>query len=153
MKKAEAEILSKEKSHLIIDYIINILSEPAIYSGRMTFGYEKYSNQNMLVLYIYIPEKDLSEKLNLDITFDHCLIFFDKLLNDILDVFLEHETMGPTIFYTIRSMMGRNFSGINIKNVDNSNIEINFNLYSPDFIKIANKYNKRIEEFKKSRNI
>lgn len=146
MKKIEAQIIAPEKSKIIIEYITQILSSKEKLNAEMNFNSRKIDNQNMCVLDIYVPQDNYEKHLNLDITSEHNLILYEQLLNDLLDNFVEHETIGVTKYYAIKSMQ-ENFTGINAVNILGSKIRINFNASGFDFSTIISNYTKRYNEF------
>ena len=151
MKKIEAQELAPEKSKLVIEYITQILSDSEKINSKMNFWYAKIDGQQMCTLDIYVPEKNFEKHLNLGITIDHSLVLYNQLLNDFLNTFLPHETIGISRYYSIKSML-RNFSGINVVNTNGSKIEINFNTTNPDFMRIVSEYSKRYDDFVKTMN-
>lgn len=151
MKKFEAQVIAPEKSKLVIEYITQILSDTEKVNSTMDFWYAKIDGQKMCTLDIYVPAKNFEKHLNLGITGEHSLVLYEQILNDFLDTFLEHETMGVTKYYSIKSMQGT-FSGVNAVNLLGSKIKINFNTTSPDFMSIISEYTKRYDEFAKCLN-
>ena len=149
MKKIEAQLLAPEKSKLVIEYIMQILSDPKRVNSVMDFWYAKIDGQNMCTLDIYVPETNFEKHLNLGITVDHSLVLYEQILNDFLDIFLKHETMGVTRYYSLKSMQNY-FSGVNVVNSTGSKIKINFNTTDPDFMKIVSEYTQRYNEFAQS---
>lgn len=146
MKKIEAKALAPEKSKLVIEYITQILSDLEKVNSVMDFWYAKIDGQNMCTLDIYVPETNFEKHLNLGITIDHSLVLYEQILNDFLDTFLEHETMGVTRYYSIKSMQN-DFSGVDAVNRNGSRIKINFNTTDPDFMNIVSEYTRRYNEF------
>ena len=146
MKKIEAKALAPEKSKLVIEYITQILSDSEKVNSVMDFWYAKIDGQNMCTLDIYVPETNFEKHLNLGITIDHSLVLYEQILNDFLDTFLEHETMGVTRYYSIKSMQN-DFSGVDAVNRNGSRIKINFNTTDPDFMNIISEYTRRYNEF------
>lgn len=146
MKKIEAKALAPEKSKLVIEYITQILSNSEKVNSVMNFWYAKIDGQNMCTLDIYVLEENFEKHLNLGITEDHCLVLYEQILNDLLDTFLEHETMGVTRYYSIKSMQ-ENFSGVDVVNLNGSKIKINFNTTNPDFMNIVSDYTRKYNEF------
>lgn len=146
MKKIEAKALAPEKSKLVIEYITQILSDSEKVNSVMDFWYAKIDGQNMCTLDIYVPETNFEKHLNLGITIDHSLVLYEQILNDFLDTFLEHETMGVTRYYSIKSMQN-DFSGVDAVNRNGSRIKINFNTTDPDFMNIVSEYTRRYNEF------
>lgn len=149
MKKIEAIELAPERSKLIIEYIIQILSDPEQVNARMDFNVVKIDNQMMCVLDIYVPKRGFEKHLNLGITSEHDLILYEQLLNDLLDTFLEHETIGITKYYSLKSMQ-ENFTGIDAINTLGSKIKINLNSSGTDFMELIDKYSKRYDELLKN---
>lgn len=115
----------------------------------MDFWYAKIDGQNMCTLDIYVLERNFEKHLNLGITIDHSLVLYEQILNDFLDTFLEHETMGVTRYYSIKSMQN-DFSGVDAVNLNGSRIKINFNTTDPDFMNIVSDYTCRYNEFAES---
>ena len=149
MKKIEAKALAPEKSKLVIEYITQILSDSEKVNSVMDFWYAKIDGQNMCTLDIYVPETNFEKHLNLGITIDHSLVLYEQILNDFLDTFLEHEIMGVTRYYSIKSMQN-DFSGVDAVNRNGSRIKINFNTTDPDFMNIVSEYTRRYNEFAES---
>ena len=149
MKKIEAKALAPEKSKLVIEYITQILSDSEKVNSVMDFWYAKIDGQNMCTLDIYVPERNFEKHLNLGITIDHSLVLYEQILNDFLDTFLEHEKMGVTRYYSIKSMQN-DFSGVDAVNRNGSRIKINFNTTDPDFMNIVSEYTQRYDEFAES---
>lgn len=151
MKKIEAMELAPESSKLIIEYITQILSDSEKVNARMNFNSAKIDNQRMCVLDIYVPNRNFEKHLNLGITSEHDLILYEQLLNDLLDTFLEHETIGVTKYYSLKSMQ-ENFTGIDAMNSLGSRIRINLNSSGTDFMELIDRYSKRYDEFVTSLN-
>lgn len=147
MKRKEALELSQEKSKLVIDYIIQILSDSDKINGKIDFDFEKTEKGHMCAVYISVPSKDFDRCIHTGIATDHCDVFYEQLLNDFLDTFLEHETMGIGRYYTIKFGMGQNFSGINAINANGSQIKLNFICRGNKFNELTDDYNRKINEY------
>lgn len=150
MKKVEAQEIAMEKSKLIMEYITLTLSDTEKVNGRIEFSSAKIDNQKMCTVDIFV-NNGFERHFNLGITTDHDLVLYKQLLNDLLDSFLEHETMGVSRYYLVKSMQGT-FSGINAVNTIGSKIKINFKTTSPEFMDIISKYTKRIDEYAENSN-
>ena len=151
MKKIEAMELAPKRSKLIIEYITQILSDSEKVNARMNFNSAKIDNQRMCVLDIYVPKRNFEKHLNLGITSEHDLVLYEQLLNDLLDTFLEHETMGITKYYSFKSMQ-ENFTGIDAINSLGSKIKINLNSSGNEFMKLIERYSNKYNEFVASLN-
>ncbi len=147
MKKTEAMKLAPESSKLIIENIIQVLLYPEKVDGVMNFGSSKVDNQ--LICVLDIPKKNLQNCLNLGISSEHILVLYEQLLNDLLDVFLEHETMGVSKYYSLKSQ-AENFTGINAVNLLGSKIKINLNSSRTEFMKLIDRYSEIYREFEES---
>lgn len=147
MKKEEALILALEKSKLVIEYITQILSDTNKVNGIMEFSSAKIEGQKMCTLSICVPEKGFEKHLNLGITTDHCDVLYQQVVNDFIDQFLENETMGVSKYFSVKGIMGNNFSGMNALNSTGSKIKINFLCQGKIFDEIMSDYNKRIDEY------
>ena len=149
MKKFEAQELAPEKSKLVIDYITQILSDSEQLNSKMEFSSAKIDGKQMCTLDINVPKKNFERHLNLGITADHSLVLYKQLLNDFINTFLEHDTIGITRYYSIKSML-ENFSGVDVVNLNGSRIKINFNTTHPDFMNIVSEYSNMYDEFEKT---
>ena len=149
MKKIEAKELAFQRSKLIIEYLEQILVDDECVEGNIIFSTSKINNEMMLTLDLYIPKSNFEKHLNLGITSQHSLVLYEQLLNDLLDNFLDHEMIGISKYYSIKSVAGPNFSGINVINDIGSSIKINFNFNTsnPDIQEIFLKYNQRIDDY------
>lgn len=151
MKKVEAKLIAPERSQLIMEYITQILSDPENVNAKMNFSSYKIDNQLMCTLDIYVPKREFEKHLNLGITSDHSLVLYEQVLNDLLDSFLPHKTIGITKYYSIKSS-GRNFSGIDAVNLQGSKININFNSSGQEFMNLITNYTQKYDEFLKKSN-
>jgi hypothetical protein len=100
------------------------------------------------VLDIFVPIKNFEKHLNLEITSDHCLVLYEQVLNDLLN-FLFSETIGVTKYYSMKSM-SEYFSGVVAFNNIGSELKINFNTTSPEFMLLIDKYIEKYDEIAKS---
>lgn len=137
MKKEEASRVSIEKSKIVIDTIIAILTDSVKINGKMEFGMAKKGNENLCTLDIAVPEKDYYRHWFMGITTDHISIFYKQILRDILDNFIGLEKISMSDFYTIKYGNGKNFSGIIMKNSIGSQLSLNFMANCKDFDDLA----------------
>ena len=147
MKKLEAQALAVEKSKLIIEYIIQILSDSEKIKSDMIFCNTKINNQPMCTLDIYVPDRKFEKHLNLEITADHSLVLYEQILNSLLDNFLESENIGITKYYSIKSIGQKNFSGVDVVNLNGSRVKLNFNTTHPDFMNLVSQYTEKCHEY------
>ncbi len=151
MKKIEAQQLAIDRSKLIIEYILQILSDSEKVNATMDFFDDKIENQNRIILNINVPQRNFKRSLNLEITSDHENILFAQLLDDLLKTFLPHETMGITKYYSMKTMHS-NFTGIDAINTLGSRIAINFNSSGTEFMKLIENYQAKYNAFIENRN-
>lgn len=151
MKKIEAQQLAIERSKLIIEYIFQILSDPEKVNATMEFFNDKVENQNMVIFDINVPKRNFKRSLNLGITSDHENVLFEQLLNDLIETFLPHETMGITKYYSLKSM-NKKFTGIDATNTIGSRISINFNSSGTEFNNLIDSFQAKYNAFVENMN-
>lgn len=128
MKKVDAQILAPEKSQILIGYLNRILNEDKKQSGRVIIDYDKIEGENRIIYAIEAPEMDFKKRLiDTEITTDHIDVLTERILNDLLDNYLEDEVLGVSPYKWIRFNMGMNFDGVHAhNNRTNTDISINF---------------------------
>ena len=149
MKKEEAMQLAPERSKLLCEYIIQILSDPEKVDGKITIDFAKINNERMVTFDIYVPSKDFEKHLNTGITTQQIDVLTGQILNDLVDNFMESETMGCTKYYTIRGGYGMNMNGINLVNTIGSKVKLNFAYRGDKFDEQIQDYNVRLDEYRK----
>lgn len=147
MKKREAQEIAVHKSRLIIEYITQILSDEKKVNASMKFLLAEVNHQSKFILDICVPEADFSKQIDLEIPIVHKLVLFEQLLNDLLDTFMEHEEIRITKSYSIKSMR-YNFTGIEAKNDNESEIRINFSSSGKEYQDVISRYEERYDELK-----
>lgn len=146
MKKQEAKLLAPEKSKIVIEWLQQLLSCEEKFEGRMNFDWYKIDGNNCIICDINVPDLGVKRTINLEITKDHSDILYEQLFDDLIDTFLEHETMGISRYRSIRSsLVGMNFDGMDAFNRLKSVIEINFICIGPNFRELATNYNQKID--------
>lgn len=146
MKKEEAKLLSLKQSQLVIEYLEQILSDSQKVNGVMYFSYAKINGINICTLDINVLEANFEKRINLQIPFHFAHILYQQVLFDIFDRFCEHETIGVTKFYSIKSTL-EDFTGIKVVNSSGSIIKVDFNITDYSFNNTISEYNKKYEEF------
>lgn len=153
MKKDEAKKLSFERSKLVIEYLMQILSDSEKVSGKMNFSDAKIEGKHVCVLDIFVPTKKFERHLNLGITIDHCDVFYEQLFNDIFETFVDHESICLSNYYSIKYVFGENFSGIDISNLLGSIVKLNFISRGNKFSQIINDYSSKISNAQKEQKV
>lgn len=149
MKKEEAMQIAPEKSKLLCEYVIQILSDQKKINGEIKISSAKINNEWMITFNIYVPDRDFEKHLNTGITTQQIDVLTGQILNDLVDNFLKSENMGCTRYYTIRSGYGMNMNGINLVNTIGSKIKLNFIYRGDKFDKQIQNYNVRLDEYEK----
>lgn len=151
MKKAEAEILAPEKSKILIGYLSRILNEEKTLSGEVLIAFDKIDGKNRIIYDINAPGTDIKRRLiDTEITTDHIDVLTERILNDLLDTYLEDEVLGVSRYASIRFGMGMNFDGFHAQNNQtDTSISINFVCRGPKFHELIDQYNNRIDEYVK----
>ena len=147
MKKVEAMELAPESSKLLCEYITQILSDNEKVNGEIKINFAKINNEHMITFDILVPSKNFEKHLNTGITTQHIDVLTDQILNDLLDTFLESETMGCTRYYSVRGGYGMNMNGVNAMNIIGSKLKINFVCRGDKFNEQIETYNERINEY------
>lgn len=147
MKKQEALELAPLRSRYVIESLTQFLSIPERTVGKLQFSSYKKDGQHMCALHVTVPSMDIQEYLDLGITTDHVDIFYEQLFSDLLDTFIEHESIIVGLPYTIRSIDPQmNFTGMNMKNLNGSCIRLDFQLRGRRFQELIDQYTQRIKD-------
>ena len=147
MKKEEALKIAPERSRLLCEYIIQILSYKEKVNGEIRIDSAKINNERVLTFVISVPSKDFEKYLTTGITTQQVDVLTEQILNDVIDNFMESEDMGCTRYYSIRGGYGMNRNGVNIMNSIGSKISINFVCRGDKFNEQVEKYNLRLNEY------
>ena len=147
MKKVEAMELAPERSKLLCEYITQILSDNERVNGEIKINFAKINNEHMITFDIIVPSKNFEKHLNTGITIQQIDVLIEQILNDLLNTFLESETMGCTRYYSIRGGYGMNMNGVNAMNTIGSKLKINFICRGDKFNEQVENYNQRINEY------
>ena len=146
MKKNEAGEVSVDKSKVVIEFIKQILSDTKRVIAKMEFNWAKIDSQNMCTLDIYVPSKQFERHLNLQITIDHCDVFYSQLFKDLISNFLNDDVCELSSFMCVKGIIGNNFNGLVIANKKtNTQISLNFKHTKENFNRIVDNYNKTLE--------
>lgn len=155
MKKKEALEAIPQRTSLLMEYIDQFMEDESAIMVDIQFDGKEIKREPILVTDIVVFEQgddnDFEQKgnciferhLNLGITTDHVFLFFEALLTEIADKYLEHDTIGISEFYDI---LGVNtiFAGIDVSNPVGSIVHINFGGVSKE---IVDNYNRRLEDY------
>ena len=147
MKKEEALKMAPERSRLLCEYIIQILSDNEKINGEIRINSAKINNERMITFDISVPSRGFERHLNTGITAQQVDVLTEQLLNDLLDNFVESETIGCTSYYSIRGGYGMNMDGVNLVNNIGSKIKINFVCQGNKFREQVENYNARLNEY------
>ncbi len=147
MKKEEAMEIAPKRSLLLCEYIIQILSDAEKVNGEIEINFTKINNERMVTFDIYVPSKNFEEHLNTGITTQQIDVLTEQILNDLIDNFLESETMGCSRYYSIRGGYGMNMDGVNLVNNIGSIIKLNFVCRGDKFDEQIQNYNAKLDEY------
>ena len=101
----------------------------------------------MLTFDITVSKKDFERHFNTGITTQQVDVLTEQILNDLIDNFMESETIGCTRYYSMSGGYGMNMKGVNIVNNIGSNIKINFVCRGDKFSEQIEIYNSRLNEY------
>lgn len=147
MKKIEAMEIAPEKSKLLCEYINQILSDEQKINGEILINSAKIDGENMCTFDISVPNKDFERHLNTEITTQQIDVLTGQILEDLVENFMESETMGITRYYSVNYMMGPAMKGVSAINDKGSNITINFVCRGEQFNEQIKKYNSKLDEY------
>lgn len=153
MKKREAQERAPEVSRVVMEYIEQILTVSRNKSeGTIKFVSEKVEGkpEDMCVIAINVPDTGYRTRIDSGITAQQKDYFLEQVLKDLLDCFLEADTLGVGSFYSIRGMMGPSFFGVKAFSATGSSLKIDFGYTSSYLDEVIVKYNQRIENYRKS---
>ncbi len=143
--------IAPEISRVLCEYIIQILSSNEKVNGEIKINFAKINNERMITFDISVPSKNFEKHINTGITIQQADVLTGQILNDLIDNFIESETMGCTRYYTIRGGYGMNMDGVNAMNSIGSKIKINFVCRGDKFSEQVQDYNERLEEYVKQK--
>lgn len=147
MKKEEAMQIAPERSRLLCEYIMQILSDSEKVNGRIRIDSVKINNERMLTFDIIVPSRNFEKHLNTGITTQQVNVLTEQIFNDLVDNFIESETIGCTKYYSIKGGFGMNMNGINVTNIIGSDIKIDFVYRGDKFGEQVENYNARLDEY------
>ena len=148
-KKEEAIQIAPERSVLLCEYITQIMSDDEKVNGEIKIDSAKINNERMITFDIYVPNRNFEKHLNTGITTQQIDVLTGQILNDLIDNFMESDTIGCTRYYTIRDGYGMNMDGINLVNSIGSEIKINFVCRGNCFSEQIESYDARLDEYVK----
>lgn len=155
MKKDEASILAKKRANLLMEYIVQMLSDEKKVHGEILIHSVKDKGKKVCTFEINVPESDFVRYLNTGIEVEHCDILNEEILQNLTTTFLGQEHMVVSRYYNIRGGYGMNMNGMRAINDRGSEVKINFLCTGELFDKQIDEYNARInayvEEQKNSR--
>lgn len=149
MKKVEAQEIALKVSHVVMEYIDQILTDSIRVNGKIDFVLERVDGykEPMCVFVISVPQREFNRRINSKIPNVHSDVFYMQLLNDLADSFLNSETIKIGTFYNINGIMGPTFHGIDVKSLSGNSIKINFRNIGTEIRPYIEEYNNRIWEY------
>ena len=150
MKKKEAIEIATKVSKVIMEYIELILTDSIKVKGKIEFipGRVEGYQEKMSMVIISVPEKNFHKEINSGIPAMHSIVFYTKILEDLVDYFLESESLCVGRFYHVNGMMGPSFHGLKADSISGNCIHINFPQIGTELNDAIGIYNSKIEEFK-----
>ncbi len=138
-----------EKSDLIIEYITQILSDSDKVNGDIVFSYAKDKGKENCTFDLFVLSKGFERHFDSGISLQFSNVLYEQILNDLIDNFMESDTMGVGNFYSIKASNGQ-FNGVSVFNESGSKINLNFKYRDNNFSEIVEAYNKKINDYKNS---
>lgn len=147
MKKEEAMKLAPERSRLLCNCIQENLSDVDKVNGEIRISSAKIDGEKMVTFDIFMPTKNSEQHLNTGITAQQIDVLTEQVFRDLIDNFLESDTMGCTRYYSIRGGNGLDMDGVNVVSINGGKIKLNFECRGEKFHEQAKEYNSRLNEF------
>ena len=147
MKKREAIEIAEKVSEVVMEYIEQILTDSVKVEGKIEFipgRIEGYPEKMSLVI-ISVPEKGFYKEINSRIPEIHSIAFYSIILEDLIDHFLESESLGVGRFYHVHGMMGPSFHGLTAASASGNRIHINFPQIGTELNDSIKEYNRKVD--------
>lgn len=146
MKKIEAMELAPLRSNLLIEYIDSFLADSEEMNPKIRISSVKFDSEPMEVFDIYVPENGFKRQFDTGITSQQGSVLDSQILNDLVDHYMESDTVRLYPFTTIRGGRFQNFNGVFIQGEDGRVISLQMGYVEQD---IVNHYNARLDEYAK----
>ena len=146
MKKIEAMELAPLRSNLLIEYIDSFLADSETMNPKIRISSVKFDSEPMEVFDIYVPENGFKRQFDTGITSQQGSVLDSQILNDLVDHYMESDTVRLYPFTTIRGGRFQNFNGVFIQGEDGRVISLQMGYVEQD---IVNHYNARLDEYAK----
>lgn len=154
MKKVEAKELSITRSKVIMEYIDLILTDSKNHGkGKIEFfsSWVEGRPEEMSVATISVPDTGYLKTIDNGITAQQSIVFYERILDDLIDNFINSNKITLGRFYVIRGGMGKNFDGVTIHSSLGSSLDINFRNASSEMREKIEEYNQKLESYYENR--
>ena len=94
----------------------------------------------------------IEKYIDTEIPFEHCDELNEQIFTDLLDNFLESETIGVGRYREMKYSYGENFSGMDYINLSGSRIRVNFINHGNKYDDIVSSYRNRIKDYEEKMN-
>ena len=147
------EIMSKafKASNYVMETIEQLLSYPEKINSKINFTYAKINGKDMCTFNIFCPKLEIKDYINTGVPLEYSDLLHGQIFNDLLDKFLESETVMVGRYYTRIyefHLNNEDVHGMDYKNFNGSCITLNFDYRGEDFKNIVAGYRNRINEYK-----
>lgn len=148
MKKEEAQVLAPIKSKLLMEYIQQILSDSIELTAQIHINTARINQENMCTYDIYVSARNFERHINTGISAQQSHILRTQILSDLIEYFMESETIGITKWEGIKSSNhNMNFDGVMAFNTIGSQIQIDFKVNSNSIKNAVDAYNHQIQMY------
>lgn len=145
MKKEEAMSLSNNRANLAISYIEKILQDNK--DGDLSYGIYSFDENQVCTLSIKDSKNEFDKYLNLGVPTYHGYILYEYLFQNLLETFLEHETIGISKCNGVINETKGSYYTLEAMNPNGNKINIDF-IYKPDGIEeLIKDYNSQIDQY------
>ena len=152
MKKEEAKQKAIGISNYVMENMRELLSYPEKIEGIIKITTAKIEKKKMCTLNILVPDLAIEKYIDTEIPFEHCDELNEQIFTDLLDNFLESETIGVGRYREMKYSYGENFSGMDYINLSGSRIRVNFINHGNKYDDIVSSYRNRIKDYEEKMN-
>lgn len=151
MKKVEAMQIAPQRSQLLIEYIMQILSDSNQVCGEILIDSAKINNEKMCTLEIFVPQANFEKHLNIGIPVQQVDVLIEACLEDIAALALESNNILVSPLKYLHSMLSGEKWWIDITGDNDNKIELNFVCRGLKIRAQSENYNSKIEEIYKNK--
>ena len=146
MKKIEAMELAPLRSNLLLEYIDSFLADSEVVNPKIRVSSVKFDSEPMQMFDIYVPESGFKRQFDTGITSQQRDVLDSQILDDLINHYMESDTVRLYSFTTIRGGRFQNFDGVFIQGEDGRVISLHMGYVDKT---IVDRYNTILDTYAK----